>query len=211
MGASCRRLKLESSTEFTCLAPDNLLHLPIDWDIQTASYPSEFPDIGRLRQLTVLKLPCSCPISAHLLQGLPLRELTLLDCSPSTFSQLCDLFVPGALTALQKLRIEEVADSELEADGNASKNWSPQVATQTQMAQKDEARIRMRRPKAEAHMSVLQKLGAAVQRLPQLEQVSGDSALFDIVLSQYLKPWHVYYGKYTRFGEDLWLKVWSRV
>ena len=116
---------------------------------------------------------------------MPLRELDLLDCTPSTFSQLCDLFVPNALTALQKLRIEEMPDAELENDQNTSRVLSNKDAT---------------------HISVLQRLGDAVNSLPQLEQVSGDSALFDIAMSQHLSTWCVSYDVHER----IWLKVWDR-
>ena len=208
--ASCRTLSIKGSPKaFIALAPDSLQSLECDWDV-TEPLPAldgeeiQEPPIARLGSLTRLKLSRGnngkglkpiradyLPINAALLQGLPLRELVLVNCSMSNHTQLSTLFVEGALCGLEKIHIE---DGDTEDADFLSKTMHPTDSAQA-LTEEQEARLqRIRRQTVPYYLEVLRTVGDGIIRLPQLQQVSGYSAVWNFGVDNYLKAWEMKSG-----------------
>ena len=135
----------------------------------------DVPAIAQLTALTRLELiyyddnPDMTP-----LQNLRLEELILVDCELIAKA----LFVPGALTALQKLHITDhghcvsAADYQADLENPASEGYLP------------------------AHQ--LRRMGAIVLGLPSLRRLSGWCSLLEVAMAEELKGWHR--SKYRPFS-----------
>lgn len=152
------------------------------------------PDTSRLTGLTRLELTGQnfadnmAPIVTNL-RKLRLRELVLLNCTQIEQKQL---FVPGALTTLTALHIEDSSCSSYTAE-----SLQPVPAGEQKM---------------------LREVGAAVFKLPQLSQISGWCDLFAIGMQQGLRAWDkralpegtmVSYKTDHRCTLD-WMKLWTK-
>lgn len=121
------------------------------------------------------------------MRGLPLRELILLDCSPSTFSQLSSLFVDSALPGLQKLHVEDirVSASSFEDDVIFPTDSDEDLPEEDLKWIQEVAEL-----EAFPHRETLKTVGKAIMSLPQLYQISGCSSLFDLGMQHGLSSWH---------------------
>ena len=124
------------------------------------------PELARLVELTRLELVQQDQISYSqaaliALRGLRLQELVLLNCHEMELKLL--LSVPGALTTLRKLHIEDPA----------ALSYQPETCEPLPCGkQKD-----------------LKSVGAAIFGLPELQQLSGWCDLFAIGMRHGLRRW----------------------
>ena len=130
----------------------------------------DIPAIANLRGLTRLELiGYKSRLNFGALRQLGLKELVLVDC-PHILEAL---FVPGALTALQKLQIVE--------------RYGVQIPSREDLYQSN-----LRDPLSEGYLRAhqLHRLGAIILSLPSLVQVSGECRVFLWAIAEELEGWH---------------------
>ena len=141
------------------------------WDVQEAplTYAPDIEAIARLTGLTRLELVSyDCAVSFSPLQHLGLIELVLVDCPyiPE------NLFIPGALTDLQKLHMADLEPPPSPEEFNRD----------------------LQTPGSEGYLAAheLRHLGAIVLRLPKLFQLSGRCSLLSVGMADALSAsgWH---------------------
>ena len=188
--------------EFLSVAPNSLQCLRYNLDVLN-DMPGEdvkYIDstVARLTNLTTLELrDCGLIQDHRILRMMALRELSLKNCRKP---QLSTLFVPGALTALEKLHIED-------EDVNNHGGHHVTYIGQRRAVNPDSNLV----PKAE-----LKRVGAAILALPNLRQLSGWSLLFG-EMQEGLKNWRATYDLdllhfgYYREPYPKWLKAWRKL
>ena len=190
MPCLCSSLIIIGRHAFLDLAAENLQSLSLDLSRPCCS--PRIAELTRLTELTRLELldddnwraapPCFKP-----LRDLPLQELVILGFSgPEKV-----LFVPGALSTLRRLHIEDASclkksqgDGQLELDDECA----------------------------------LERAAEQIFQLPELYQVSGKCDLFEFAMKQGLKTWReadcqkglmvTYKGFHS--CHEKWMKVWTK-
>lgn len=157
----------DSDLKFLDLGDSNLQSLSIVQPAWKIIAPS-LPQLGLLRGLTRLELAhIDCSNCCQFLKHLPLQELTFLDCRGAEL-QLFNKYVPGMLTSLRRLHIE---DSACNDDEGHVLYLDPEGFPKT-----------MREAQ-------LKKTGSVIFCLPHLRSVSGWCQLYKTSMRQGLKSW----------------------
>lgn len=228
MGAAlCRTLKIyKSNDKYLSLAPDSLQSLTCDWDVTRpneilggmvapvviATTPSPFTKLTALTRLELIN--SESIVSPEMLQELPLTELLLHNCCLSTYSKLSRAFVPGSLTALQKLHITEGEGADADAEDEIQ-FYSKTLLADIVREEREEARLQRRRLEAAPHIGLLKVMGEELLSKPRLQQLCGCSVLFDFGMEDELKDWRMSLGVDKSFVDSCtlpgtWLKTWSK-
>ena len=192
---------MDAEMEFLSVAPNDLQCLRYNLDILQETPEGSYIDsaVARLTNLTTLELrDCGLLQDHRILRKMALRELSLRNCR---IPQLSTVFVPGFLTALEKLHIE---------DKGVSNNGV--IYLGQERAGNADSRLE---PAAE-----LRKVGATILALPNLRQLSGWSLLLD-EMAEDLKKWRAtrdldllhsgIYGHTLPYWSPAWVKGWRKL